>query len=59
MRQIRSKYFKFTSPSKVNRAIPPGLGKIIMKALRKPIRSRYQTVTEMILDLSRLKKSRI
>jgi len=59
MRQIRSKYFKFTSPSKVNRGIPPGLGKIIMKALRKPIRSRYQTVTEMILDLSRLKKSRI
>lgn len=59
MRQIRSKYFKFTSPSKVNREIPPGLGKVIMKALRKPIRSRYQTVTEMILDLSRLKKSRI
>ncbi len=59
MRQIRSKYFKFTSPSKVNREIPPGLSKIIMKALRKPIRSRYQTVTEMILDLSRLKKSRI
>ena len=59
MRQIRSKYFKFTPPSKVNRAMPPGLGKIIMKALRKPIRSRYQTVTEMILDLSRLKKSRI
>ncbi len=58
-RQIRSSRYKFEPPSKFCPEIPPHLDKIILKALRRKQESRYQSVTEMLLDLSRIGESRI
>jgi serine/threonine-protein kinase len=58
-KQIVSSNYKFDPPSKHNRAIPPQLDRIILKALRRKIDRRYQSVTEMLMDLSRLAESRI
>lgn len=58
-RQLRSKNYKFDPPSKHNREIPPQLDRIILKALRRSPESRYQSVTEMLMDLTRIAESRI
>jgi len=58
-RQIISSRYKFDPPSKHNPEIPPQLDRIILKALRRKITRRYQSVTEMLLDLSRVAESRI
>ena len=58
-RQLRDPRFRFDPPSKINPDIPPLLDKIILKALRRNADSRYQSVTEMLLDLSRMSASRI
>lgn len=59
MKQIRSSKYKFDPPSKYNKEIPPALDRIILKALRKRPEQRYQSMTEMLLDLTRLAGSRI
>ncbi|MBN2307452.1 MAG: serine/threonine protein kinase, partial [Candidatus Hydrogenedentes bacterium] len=59
MRQLRSSRYKFEPPSKHNPQIPPQLDRIILKALRRKPERRYQSVTEMLLDLTRMSESRI
>ena len=59
MRQIRSSKYKFEPPSKHNPEIPRQIDQIILKALRRRPERRYQSVTEMLLDLSRVSASRI
>ncbi|MBI5094384.1 MAG: serine/threonine protein kinase [Candidatus Hydrogenedentes bacterium] len=58
-KQLRSKNYKFEPPSKYNRDIPPQLDRIILKALRRSPENRYQSVTEMLMDLTRTAESRI
>ena len=58
-KQILSPVYKFESPSKWNREINPQLDRIVLKALRRKIDRRYQSMTEMLLDLSRIAGSRI
>jgi serine/threonine-protein kinase len=59
MRQIRNSKYKFERPSKHNPEIPKGIDKVILKALRRRPERRYQSVTEMLLDLTRCSESRI
>jgi serine/threonine-protein kinase len=59
MRQLRSSKYKFEPPSKYNPAIPRQMDQIILKALRRRPERRYQSVTEMLMDLSRVSASRI
>ncbi|HIJ65821.1 MAG TPA: serine/threonine protein kinase [Candidatus Hydrogenedentes bacterium] len=58
-RQIRSSRYRFEPPSKYNPEIPKQMDKIILKALRRNPDNRYQSLTEMLLDLSRVSQSRI
>lgn len=57
--QILNPSYKFEPPSKFNQEIDPKLDKIILKALRRKIDHRYQSLTEMLMDLSRITGSRI
>ena len=59
VRQLRSSKYRFETPSKRSSEIPPQLDKIILKALRRKAENRYQSVTEIILDLNRIGESRI
>jgi len=59
LKQLRSSSFRFEPPSKHNPETPAALDKIILKALRRRPESRYQSVTELLLDLSRMGESRI
>ena len=59
LKQLRSSSFRFEPPSKYNPETPAALDKIILKALRRRPESRYQSVTELLLDLSRMGESRI
>lgn len=58
-RQIVSSKFRFESPSMFNADIPPELDRILLKSLRRQPKKRYQSMTEMLLDLSRMSGSRI
>lgn len=58
-RQICNPAYKFEPPSKSNPEVSPQMDKIILKALRRNIDRRYQSVTEMLLDLTRVTESRI
>ncbi len=58
-KQIVSSKYKFASPSKHNAEIPHRLNKIILKSLRRKLNKRYQSMTELLLDLSRVSDSRI
>ncbi len=58
-RQIRSPKYKWPRPSTINPEIPKKLDRIILKALRRDIGRRYQSCTELLLDLTRLTHSRI
>jgi serine/threonine-protein kinase len=58
-RQIIDPRYKFEPPSKYNSEVPPIVDKVILKALRRKIETRYQSMTEMLLDLSRTSNSRI
>lgn len=58
-RQIRDPRYKFEAPSKRNPEIPPKLDRIILKALRRQPERRYQSMTELLLDLTRLGESKI
>ncbi len=58
-RQIVSSSYHFPSPSKINPELPPQLDRVVLKALQRKLNKRYQSVTEMLLDLSRASTSRI
>lgn len=58
-KQIRSSRYRFEAPSKYNSEIPPQLDRVILKALRRKPENRYQSLTEMLLDLYRVSQSRI
>jgi len=58
-RQLLDPRYRFEPPSKHNPEIPPQLDRIILKALRRKLEQRYQSMTEMLLDLSRFSDSRI
>jgi serine/threonine-protein kinase len=58
-KQICNPHYKIEPPSKINPDVPPALDKIILKALRRKVDHRYQSMTEMLLDLSRFSSSRI
>ncbi len=58
-RQLINPNYKFDPPSKYNPEISPKLDRIILKALRRKIEQRYQSMTEMLLDLHRVAESRI
>jgi serine/threonine protein kinase len=57
--QIRSSKYKFQPPSKLDPNIPPQLDRIVLKTLRRSPEKRYQSVTEMLMDLTRLRESRL
>ncbi len=58
-RQLRDPRFRFEPPSKINSQVTQGLDKVILKALRRKPEHRYQSVTELLLDISRSTESRI
>lgn len=59
VKQLLSRSFRFEHPSKVEESLPRKLDHVILKALRKRPSSRYQSVTELILDLRRLRERSI
>ena len=59
MRQIRSRRYKFTPPSKRNSQIPSHLDRVVLKCLRRHPERRYQSVTQILMDLTRIGESRI
>lgn len=58
-KQIVSSRYRFDPPSRHNADIVPKLDKIILKCLRRKPDNRYQSVTEMAMDLSRINSTRI
>ena len=44
-------------PIEINSSIPKSVNKIIMKAMKKDINLRYQSATEMLIDLSKALKN--
>lgn len=58
-KQICMPSYKFEPPSKYNPQVPHHMDKVILKALRRKVDQRYQSMTEMLLDLSRFSESRI
>ena len=58
-RQLIDPRYKFEPPSKYNPDIPQHLDKVLLKALRLKLDQRYQSMTEMLLDLSRMGTTRI
>ena len=58
-KQLVSRKYRFTPPSKINAQIMPELDRILLKTLRRDPNKRYQSMTEIILDLSRISGSKI
>ncbi len=58
-RQILSSAYKWPTPSALNPEITSKMDRIILKALRRDLDKRYQSCTEMLLDLTRLSEPRI
>ncbi len=58
VRQLASRSYQFERPSRVDNSVPRNLDRVMLKALRKKPSSRYQSVTEMILDMRRLRERR-
>lgn len=58
-KQLMSRRYKFERPSKYNSDMPPELDRVILKCLRRDPKKRYQSMTEVLLDLSRISTSRI
>ncbi|HOZ46917.1 MAG TPA: serine/threonine-protein kinase [Candidatus Hydrogenedentes bacterium] len=58
-KQILSSSYRFPIPSRLNPEIPRELDRIILKAMRRKMTDRYQSMTEMLMDLSRIAESRI
>ena len=58
-KQLVSRKFKIDPPSKYNPEIPSEMDRVILKCLRRKPKNRYQSVTEILMDLSRVGMSRI
>lgn len=58
-KQLLSSSYKFEPLSKYNPEVPKHLDRVILKALQRKLNKRYQSMTEMLLDLSRMGVSRI
>ena len=58
-RQILSSKYRFEPPSRFNTDVTPEVDRVILKCLRRKPKNRYQSVTEILLDLSRMADSRI
>lgn len=58
-KQLLSSRYRFVEPSKSNPEITRDLDNIILKCLRRKPKHRYQSVTEILLDLSRNGETRI
>lgn len=58
-RQLIDPRYKFEPASKFNPDIPQALDRVLLKALRRKLDQRYQSMTEMLLDLSRMGTTRI
>ena len=58
-KQLVSSRYRFDPPSKYNKKVPPPLDKIILKCLRRSPGKRYQSVTEILMDLDRTSGTRI
>ena len=58
-KQIVSSRYRIEPPSKYNPEVPKHMDKIILKCLRRAPKKRYQSITEMIMDLSRFSELRI
>jgi len=58
-RQLVDPNYKFVPPSSHNHQLTPALDRIILKSLRRKIEHRYQSMTELLLDLKRATESRI
>lgn len=58
-RQLLDPNYKFVPPSNYNTQITPALDRIILKSLRRNMEHRYQSMTELLLDLKRATESRI
>lgn len=54
VKQIISPSYPWPAPSSLNAEIPEKLDRVILKCMRRNIRERYQTCTELLLDLSRV-----
>lgn len=58
-KQLLSSKFRFEPPSKYNKDVRPEIDHAVLKCLRRKPKNRYQSVTEILLDLSRTGDSRI
>ena len=58
-KQLLNSRYKFEPPSKYNPDVPRYIDRVILKALQRKLSKRYQSVTEMLLDMSRTATSRI
>jgi serine/threonine-protein kinase len=58
-REIVNRRVKPTAPSKIKPSLHHNLDRVIMKALEKNPKDRYQSMLEMVLDLKRVARSQI
>lgn len=58
-KQLVSRKYRFPKPSHYNPEIMPELDRIILKTLRRDPNKRYQSMTEILLDLNRISGSKI
>ena len=58
-KQLLSSKYKIEAPSKSQSSVPPYLDRIILKCLRRKQRKRYQSMTEVLLDMSRMAQALI
>ena len=54
VKQIISPSYDFPIPSAINKEIPDRLDRVILKCLRRDVNRRYQSCTELLLDLKRV-----
>ncbi len=59
IREIINRRIKPTPPSEVKKGLSLNLDKILMKALKKNPKNRYQSMVEMMLDFRRFARSQI
>ncbi|NLN93292.1 MAG: serine/threonine protein kinase [Candidatus Hydrogenedens sp.] len=58
-KQLLSSRYRIPAPSSVNPEVPQRMDRVILKALRRKLEARYQSCTEMLLDITRVSGSRI
>ncbi len=58
-KQLVSRKYRFSKPSHYNPEIMPELDRIMLKTLRRDPNKRYQSMTEILLDLNRISGSKI